>query len=89
MIGVPLGLRKPLPSVGRGTKSSIEAALPTVDFIRLAMPSGTVRLRPDAKSVAAVDDPQVDLIGVRKVFGDSRHRVVAVEGADLEPRSAD
>ena len=47
------------------------------------MPSGTVRPRPDAKSVAAVDDPQIELIGVRKVFGDSRNRVVAVEGADL------
>ena len=47
------------------------------------MPSGTVRPRPDAKSVAAVDDPQIELIGVRKVFDDSRNRVVAVEGADL------
>ena len=47
------------------------------------MPSGTVRPQPDAKSVAAVDDPQIELIGVRKVFGDSRNRVVAVEGADL------
>ena len=47
------------------------------------MPSGTVRPRPDAKSAAAVDDPQIELIGVRKVFGDSRNRVVAVEGADL------
>lgn len=32
---------------------------------------------------AAVDDPQIELIGVRKEFGDARHKVVAVEGADL------
>jgi putative spermidine/putrescine transport system ATP-binding protein len=28
-------------------------------------------------------DPQIELIGVRKEFGDGRNRVVAVEGADL------
>src|SRR6476620_771717 len=28
--------------------------------------------------------PQIQLIGVRKEFGDGRNRVVAVEGADLE-----
>ena len=43
------------------------------------MPSGTVSSQPDANTAAAVDDPQIELIGVRKVFGD----VVAVEGADL------
>ena len=46
-----------------------------------------------AHSAAAVDDPQIELIGVRKEFGDGRaharsrfgqgHKVVAVEGADL------
>src|SRR6476646_11471513 len=43
------------------------------------MPSGTVSSQPDANVAAAVDDPQIELIGVRKVFGD----VTAVEGADL------
>src|SRR6478609_3843349 len=43
------------------------------------MPSGTVSSQPDANTAAAVDDPQIELIGVRKVFGD----VVAVEGAHL------
>src|SRR6478735_3292472 len=43
------------------------------------MPSGTVRSQPDANVAAAVDDPQIELICVRKVFGD----VTAVEGADL------
>ena len=43
------------------------------------MPSGTVSTRPDANIAAAVDDPQIELIGVRKLFGD----LVAVEGADL------
>src|SRR5262245_35464120 len=43
------------------------------------MPSGTVSSRSDANVAAAVDDPQIELIGVRKVFGE----VVAVEGADL------
>jgi putative spermidine/putrescine transport system ATP-binding protein len=36
-----------------------------------------------ANPSAAVDDPQIELIGVRKEFGDFRHKVVAVEGADL------
>src|SRR6188472_3405129 len=43
------------------------------------MPSGTVSSQSDANVAAAVDDPQIELIGVRKVFAD----VVAVEGADL------
>src|ERR1700752_395666 len=43
------------------------------------MPSGTVSSQSDANLTAAVDDPQIELIGVRKVFGD----VLAVEGADL------
>ena len=43
------------------------------------MPSGTVSSQPDVNTAAAVDDPQIELIGVRKVFGD----VTAVEGADL------
>jgi putative spermidine/putrescine transport system ATP-binding protein len=47
------------------------------------MPSGTVSSRSDANLVAAVADPQIELIGVRKVFGDRRNKVVAVEGADL------
>src|SRR6187431_3163410 len=43
------------------------------------MPSGTVSSQSDANVAAAVDDPQIELIGVRKVFAD----VVAVAGADL------
>src|SRR5919108_5270762 len=43
------------------------------------MPSGTVSSQQDTNMVAAVEDPQIELIGIRKVFGD----VVAVEGADL------
>src|ERR1700742_3401962 len=43
------------------------------------MPSGTVSSQSDANVAAAVDDPQIELIGVRKVFAE----VVAVEGADL------
>src|ERR1700754_620677 len=43
------------------------------------MPSGTVSSQSDANVAAAVDDPQIELIGVRKVFGE----VLAVEGADL------
>ena len=46
------------------------------------MPSGMVSAQRPNPS-AAVDDPQIELIGVRKEFGDSRHKVVAVEGADL------
>jgi len=30
-----------------------------------------------------VDDPQIELVGVRKVYGDSHNGTVAVEGADL------
>jgi len=33
----------------------------------------------DTNVAAPVDDPQIELVGVRKTFGD----VVAVEGADL------
>src|SRR3954453_15284739 len=47
------------------------------------MPSGTISSQPDANVAAAVDDPQIELIGVRKVFRDGRHKIVAVEGADL------
>src|SRR5215213_8235899 len=47
------------------------------------MPSGTVSPQSDANVTAPVDDPQIELAGVRKVFGDSRHKIVAVEGADL------
>src|SRR5690348_6250690 len=43
------------------------------------MPSGMVSSQKDANVAAAVDDPQIELVGVRKVFGD----VIAVEGADL------
>jgi putative spermidine/putrescine transport system ATP-binding protein len=43
------------------------------------MPSETVSPQPTVNLTAAVDDPQVELIGVRKEFG----RIVAVEGADL------
>ena len=45
------------------------------------MPSGMVSAQRPNPS-AAVDDPQIELVGVRKEFGDSRHKVVAVEGAD-------
>jgi putative spermidine/putrescine transport system ATP-binding protein len=44
------------------------------------MPSDTVSPQPTVNVTAAVDDPQVELIGVRKEFG---NRIVAVEGADL------
>jgi putative spermidine/putrescine transport system ATP-binding protein len=44
------------------------------------MPLGMAASASDANSFAAVDDPQVELVGVRKVFG---NRIVAVEGADL------
>jgi putative spermidine/putrescine transport system ATP-binding protein len=43
------------------------------------MPSGTAVSR---RGAGADDDaavPQIELIGVRKEFGDSRHPVVAVE----------
>jgi putative spermidine/putrescine transport system ATP-binding protein len=43
------------------------------------MPSGMVGSQQDSNFAVAVDDPQIELVGVRKVFGD----VVAVEGADL------
>jgi putative spermidine/putrescine transport system ATP-binding protein len=41
------------------------------------MPSGMVSSPPDTTA------PRIDLVGVRKVFGDARHPVVAVEAADL------
>ena len=47
------------------------------------MPSGMAGAMQRSASAAAVDDPQIELVGVRKEFGDSRHKVVAVEGADL------
>src|SRR5436190_20114798 len=47
------------------------------------MPSRTVTSQPDANVAGGVDDPQIELTGVRKVYGDSHHKIVAVEGADL------
>src|SRR4051794_25440950 len=47
------------------------------------MPSGMAGAKQRADPAAAVDDPQIELAGVRKEFGDGRHKVVAVEGADL------
>src|SRR4051795_2973155 len=47
------------------------------------MPSGMASAKQRADPAAAVDDPQIELAGVRKEFGDGRHKVVAVEGADL------
>ena len=43
------------------------------------MPSGKVSPQPDMNVAAPVDDPQIELSGVRKVFGE----VVAVDDADL------
>jgi putative spermidine/putrescine transport system ATP-binding protein len=43
------------------------------------MPSGMVSSQQDSNFAVAVDDPQIELVGLRKVFGD----IVAVEGADL------
>jgi putative spermidine/putrescine transport system ATP-binding protein len=47
------------------------------------MPSGMASAQQRVDPAAAVDDPQIELIGIRKEFGDTRHKVVAVEGADL------
>jgi putative spermidine/putrescine transport system ATP-binding protein len=47
------------------------------------MPSGTVSPQSDTNIGVIVDDPQIELTGVRKVYGDSHHKIVAVEGADL------
>src|SRR5689334_331554 len=50
------------------------------------MPSETVSSVPSGSpldSATAVDDPQVELIGVRKVFGSGGNSTVAVESADL------
>ncbi|MEH3139302.1 MAG: ABC transporter ATP-binding protein [Mycobacterium kyogaense] len=47
------------------------------------MPSGTAVSRPGADPLDNAAVPQIELIGVRKEFGDARHPVVAVEGADL------
>ncbi len=49
------------------------------------MASGTVSPHPGAPGAAAVRDPQIELVGVRKEFGaaDRGGHVVAVEGADL------
>src|SRR3954463_745857 len=47
------------------------------------MPSGMAGAQQRADPAAAVGDPQIELIGVRKVYGDTHHKIVAVEGADL------
>src|SRR6201991_2354164 len=47
------------------------------------MPSGMVRPQSDTNVAAPVDDPQIELAGVRKVYGDSHNKIVAVEGANL------
>src|SRR3954452_7562789 len=47
------------------------------------MPSGMAGAQQRSDPAVAVGDPQIELTGVRKEFGDGRHRVVAVEGADL------
>jgi putative spermidine/putrescine transport system ATP-binding protein len=47
------------------------------------MPSGMVGSQQRTNPAAAVDDPQIELIGLRKVFVDGRNKLVAVEGADL------
>src|SRR6187200_755697 len=58
----------------------------------LAMPSGTIGAQQRVDSASTVEDPQIELIGVRKEFSDTvaargkigrGHKVVAVEGADL------
>jgi putative spermidine/putrescine transport system ATP-binding protein len=52
------------------------------------MPSGTVSSE-TANAAVAEGNPQIELVGVRKVFGDSRNRIVAVEGADLTVRDGE
>lgn len=47
------------------------------------MPSGTAVSKPGADPLDDAAVPQIELIGVRKEFGDARHPVVAVEHADL------
>jgi putative spermidine/putrescine transport system ATP-binding protein len=47
------------------------------------MPNGSVTSVPDTNPAGAVDNPQIELRGVRKEFGDLRNKIVAVEGADL------
>ena len=47
------------------------------------MPSGMASAQQRTEPAASVDDPQIELVGVRKEFGDGKHKVVAVEGADL------
>ena len=47
------------------------------------MPSGTAVSQRGADPAPGAAVPQIELIGVRKEFGDTRNRVVAVEGADL------
>src|SRR5215210_3505387 len=47
------------------------------------MPSGPLSSQPDTNVATAVEDTKIDLIRVRKEFGDFRNRIVAVEGADL------
>ncbi|MDT5018842.1 MAG: putative spermidine/putrescine transport system ATP-binding protein, partial [Mycobacterium sp.] len=53
------------------------------------MPSETVSSQPSVNSTAAVDVPQVELIGVRKEFGNAGKNTVAVEGADLAVRDGE
>src|SRR5690242_8098826 len=47
------------------------------------MPSGMVSSPPDTPGAHTGTEPRIELVGVRKVFGDARHPVVAVESADL------
>ena len=51
------------------------------------MPSGSVASAPDTNPAAGVGNrqivPQIELRGVRKVFGDGRNQTVAVQGANL------
>ncbi|TXI57048.1 ABC transporter ATP-binding protein [Mycolicibacterium mageritense] len=47
------------------------------------MPSGMVSTPPDMPAVSPGAQPEIELVGVRKVFGDSHHAVVAVDHADL------
>lgn len=47
------------------------------------MSSGMVSTPPDTPGAASGTAPRIELVGVRKVFGDARHPVVAVESADL------
>ncbi|KWX24368.1 spermidine/putrescine ABC transporter ATP-binding protein [Mycolicibacterium wolinskyi] len=48
------------------------------------MPSGTVSSPLDPAAETTHTTPGIELLGVRKVFGEHRHPVVAVDHADLE-----